>query len=512
MKMRDKNWTWLALAIMVVGGLLRLAPLFATGLDVPFHLGGLFYEFSRQIVDNNFALPVTIPYYSAGGIPFAYPPLGFYIQALLLKLFDPPLFVTVNLIPPLVTLSTLPAFYWMMYQYSDDRALRLAALFAFAVIPEAYSNQIEAAGLAEAFGLLTLLLYLGWLFRFERDPGPGRAALAGLFLGLCVLSSPGSAYAAALLSLLFFFKVLISGIKSRAFAPAGWLLLTAMVGLLVSAPYWLTVVSRFGPGIYFSSFAAEHDQRLLLRLQALAGFAVSTDVFGFVWGWLVFAGVLWAGLNRRWFVLLMLLLFWLIPREGPWLVTIPASILAGMGIIYVLWPLVYKTLPPDWKTHPPFAPGLLVVLLAALVLVNAVLADSEALANSDWQITSSQVATLMSLRSDLPSDANLLVVGNGALQEWAPSLLQRQVLNTTFGLEWQPEELKKVIDINNALDQSDLVTALVDAQEYSGRKQFYLLSPPETLAALLAEATSPISIKPIVSEPELSLSLVEISK
>jgi len=93
MVIRLSKWDWTAIAIMLVGAGLRLYPLIIFPLDEPFRLSGLFYEFSRQIVLNNFAFPETIPYYSAEGIPFAYPPLSFYVQAILIHLFNPALFL-----------------------------------------------------------------------------------------------------------------------------------------------------------------------------------------------------------------------------------------------------------------------------------------------------------------------------------------------------------------------------------------------------------------------------------
>ena len=98
MKERTAKIPWVILALMIVGAILRVAHLFSIPFNTPFHLGGIFYEFSLQIIQNHFVLPNTIPYYSLGGIPFAYPPLGFYIQAIVMKLFAPAPFITVNLL------------------------------------------------------------------------------------------------------------------------------------------------------------------------------------------------------------------------------------------------------------------------------------------------------------------------------------------------------------------------------------------------------------------------------
>ena len=78
----------IAVLTLLVGSFLRVYHLFKVDfVHEPFRLGGLFVEFSEQIAQNGFRFPVTIPYYSEGGIPFAYPPLGFYLAGLLASTF-----------------------------------------------------------------------------------------------------------------------------------------------------------------------------------------------------------------------------------------------------------------------------------------------------------------------------------------------------------------------------------------------------------------------------------------
>ena len=98
--------------LILLGIYIRLNHLASIPADEPFRLGGLFLEFSQQIIANGYALPKTIPFYSAGGIPFAYPPLGFYIQALIIDFFSPPRFWTVNWLPPLIAALTVPSFFF----------------------------------------------------------------------------------------------------------------------------------------------------------------------------------------------------------------------------------------------------------------------------------------------------------------------------------------------------------------------------------------------------------------
>jgi 4-amino-4-deoxy-L-arabinose transferase-like glycosyltransferase len=54
-----------------------------------------------------------------------------------MKLLASPSFVTINLLPPLIAVITLPAFYWMTKAQTDDDRFRAAALLAFALMPNA---------------------------------------------------------------------------------------------------------------------------------------------------------------------------------------------------------------------------------------------------------------------------------------------------------------------------------------------------------------------------------------
>jgi hypothetical protein len=365
---RSSKQTWAAITTMLVGVALRLFHLFIVPMDAPFRLGGLFYEFSRQIALNNFAFPETIPYYSAGGIPFAYPPLSFYVQAVIIKLFDPALFYSVNLLPPIITLLSLPAFYWMMRQYTDDVHLALAGLCAFAIMPPAFTNQIEAAGLAESFGIVALILYVGFLLRWKKNPDIKGSVLAGITLGFCVLSSPGSAYAVALFSVFLFLWVCILGLKSRTLKPIGMLLLVGITGMLVSAPFWLIVMRNHGVDFFIIPFLGQHQSDISpLQIEQILSFQPAGAYLGFIWNWLIFAGLIWAVLKRHFLVVVIFVIFWLIPREGVWLVAVPAAILAGMGLVYVLWPLFEKAFQISSGSRPPLAPGILAVILVILV-------------------------------------------------------------------------------------------------------------------------------------------------
>ncbi len=509
---------WYIPVILAGGMLLRCLHLFYISFAAPFHLGGLFYEFSRQILLNHFAFPSNIPFYSPGGIPFAYPPLPFYLQAGLMALFSPPPFLTVNLLPPLLAAASLPVFYWMARQVTDDGFVQAASLAAFALMPGAFVNQVEGAGLAEACGTLALLGYLGWLFRFEKTLRPAHALWAGVFLGLCVLSGPGSAYGGVIISVIFFIRVLSQDLKKRLQKGTGWLLLAGLTGVVLSSPYWLSLFSHHDLGIFLNTFLTQQSGSALVdnlryfitfKPADMITFVGDEGIYGFLFDWLALGGLIWAVLNRKILLVVIFFSIWLIPREGLWMAAIPAALLAGMGFVQIVWPLFRKAFQVNpAASRPPLAPGVLGLVLAMIVISSPVLAVHDLVDQEELKFSSAEVAGLQQEGALIPADAHVLVDGNGALREWAPALLQREVLNCEFGLEWKPGTLKKVLLINTALFEDDLPAAMAVIRDYTGDTSLWLVGNPDKVASLAASAGTGFEVSIQNETPDLVFAII----
>jgi hypothetical protein len=120
-----------------------------------------------------------------------------------------------------------------------------------------------------------------------------------------------------------------------------------------------------------------------------------------------------------------------------------------------------------------------------------------------------EVSTLQRDKAVIPLDAHVLIVGNGALREWAPALLERQVLNCEFGLEWQPDELQNVNLINAAIHANDLASAMVIVKSYSGDSRLWLVGEPGQVASLIKTAGDSYTISIQDQTPELVLAIID---
>jgi len=444
--------------VFLVGIGFRVFHLFIVGFKVPYNLGGLFYQMSLEIIRNRFALPFDIPYYFPGGLPFAYPPLPFYIQAVIIQWFSPPDFITVNLLPPVFSVLSLAAFYLLAKKVFSDRWLVLTAVFTFAVIPLAVSEQIEAMGLAESLGTLAIILYLHALLWAQDRPRWYAGLYPGAMLGLCALSSPGSLYAGLLISVLFVGIALFRLIRSRETSLLRLVLIVGITGLAVSAPYWLTVISNHGIGIFLKAFSGQQSALFDTLIQSFAGLRLLwSSPFWNVLFLVCLAAVL---LEKRILLAVFSLVLLFVVREE-WVMCIPASLVIAQGLGFINRRL---------GKLPRINTNLLRVAVMWLLILFFVYISAFSLLftiNEDtYDITRTQVEDLIAIQKEdlIPAHELVFVIGNFGLIEWTPALIQRSVINNPYGLEWVPahyEVIQKLADETAAgMTPEELLSAL----------------------------------------------------
>lgn len=504
----SKRSSLFAALILLIGVTIRCTHLLLIDLThEPFRLGGLFVAFAHEIAARNFRLPVNIPYYSAGGIPFAYPPLGFYVEAVLLKIFPQQIFAVANLLPPLISILALGVAARFFYRWASGWNLKsLSALMAYALLPNAFYNQIEGAGLAEAFGSLALILYFELILKYQQNKNLAWALYAGLGLALCVFSSPGSALGATLISLVLVLNRLVSARWNENVQPYLQLFCIGVTGLALSAPYWLSMIVNHGAGIFLAPVEMQYEVNgsasSLSKLQdRWFTYSILQQDGVYFWSIAILLGIGWLVSKRKLFLPLAFLALFSIPRENAWVTAFPAALLIAHGVEDVLLPTMKSmsvSTPPVRTRVMWVAFGLIIVsmILQAFELINL------QVRNENWKLESAQIQALEQAREIIPASAQVIVLGNGGLREWSPYLLQREVLNTEFGLEWQPDEYRQIISVNQVLDDAKDWQDVADAVRLlTNQKLVYVVLDPNHLPPELGAADhDPFMVKMITSE------------
>lgn len=447
------DWPNLILGLtLLLGFLVRFFPGLLAGF--PLNDGGMFLTMIQDLRDNAFRLPAFTTYNQAH-IPFAYPPLGFYVGAFLSRLGIPALQV-LRWLPPLVNFFAILAFYWLAYSLTRDRSRAAVASMVFALVPGSFSWQIMGGGLTRAWGMFFILLAnasVYWLFQ----QGKWKYVwLSVLFCSLAVLSHPEVSLATAASCALFwaFFGRTRRGTLQAALVALGTLLLTFA--------WWGKVWAYHGLQPFLTVM---HSGAYIMNPLVELGRDVFTlDVWTGLFHILVLLGLVWTIRQRRFFYLAWLALpYFTEPRSAPAFAHFPESILAALALLeaFPAWLQRWATTPdrmrwgrrwivfrlqsnPASLTDTPvyqqrgftlalFGLGFLWFLQSAffgLLMVNTSLIPPAPQQAMEW------------VRQATPPDSRFVILSGekgvmtDPIQEWFPALSGRQSQSTLQGLEW----------------------------------------------------------------------------
>jgi hypothetical protein len=428
------EWTGTIFGIAILfGTFVRVLPAILAGF--PINDGGMFLVMMRDLRANGFALPIYTTYNQIN-IPYAYPPLGFYLGALL-ELVGISATQVLTWLPAIFTTLTIPLFYLLARQLMGDRPRTALAAAFFAFAPGNYVWLLMGGGLTRALGTLFFISSLIFVLQTFQSPSWQVTGLALVSCTLVVLSHPQMACLTALSCVIFgVFLIRSRTALFHAFViGAGTLLLTL--------PWWGTVIFRHGIEPFLS---AGQSGDLSVSLQALWENLLSLQTilpFATIFRWL---GLGWAIYKRR-FVLLIwgFLPYFIDQRSASIITSFLYPMLAAYGFLDILPALVDFIRTRKWNTDKTNAfmnrQALSMSLLGILFyLVIECFVHAYVIRNVMLPYASQEM--MLWVRDNTPADSSFLILSGrfdvmtDAVQEWFPALTERHSATTLQGLEW----------------------------------------------------------------------------
>lgn len=416
---RDRKWLTLAVVPSVVAVLAYLLT-----NPYPAYGAGLYVQIAQEIIAGGYAPPARIPGYTADGVPFAYPPLQFYVLAVLLDVGADPVAVA-RFLPSIAVIAAQIPVYLLARDYTGSRPTGAVAAALVALNPQILEWHISAGGVVRGFAFLYALtaIYAGY---HVFTSGSRIAVLAGLLtFGLTLLTHPTYSLFVVVTYLLFW-AVLDRSLGGLARGAA-----VGLGGTAVAAPWFGWIASVHGIGT-FTAASSTHGG-IGGGLDALYGaISVYTAVPFAAAAYLLFVRRDW--LLPVWFVAAELLF-----QQPRFSYTVGAFALAAAGLDAVRRTSVLDRTGGrnvDWRA----------VGAAALILVGTVgggaylgyemslvtdpstpeFLDDEAVAAMEWAA------------AETPEDATFVVLGDAA--EWFPASAERTILVGPWGVEWEGAE------------------------------------------------------------------------
>jgi len=418
----------LVFCAILFGALVRLYPVWVAGF--PVNDGGMFHRMVQDLVASGFRLPLYTTYNQLN-IPFAYPPLPFYLAGFLHQVLNIPLIEIIRWSPALMSILTIPAFFWLARILLSDENKAVVATLFFAFMPRSFEWLIMGGGLTRAPATLFFLFFAGSLIKVFRDQERKSILYAVLSGGAVLLSHPERSLHALTMGILFF--VLFARTK-RGLIDA--LMIGAGVAL-VSTPWWAVSLVRFGLEPILQASRAGGDRALFWSPLLLLNFTDETIAITALLGVI---GIMYELANRRWLLPVWALMPFLAdPRSAPHIAPIQFSLLAGVALVDVVLPALIRKSDTDGRLNSK-AGKLVITYVLILGLVNGLL---NAFTLSGIRLSTHEREALTWISQNVPSSGHTFLIYPGEsdaalspLLEWFPALTSQTSLSTYQGREW----------------------------------------------------------------------------
>jgi hypothetical protein len=428
----DRAWLAVATAVAVV-----VYAAYLLTHPYPGYSAGLYVRIADEIAANGYRLPARIPGYTADGVPFAYPPLLFYVVAVVRDLTGVGAITLSRVLPGLFTVAYLVPYYYTARELLDSAPRAGFATVVLAVTPPVLQWHLSAGGVVRAPAFLFALVGAYTGVRLFRGGDRRWAVPAAVAFGLTVLTHPIYAvfFASTFLLLYLAFDRTPVGLAAGAAVALG--------GLTIAAPWLWQVIATHGVGV-FADAAGTHggigpgtapgtpqssvidsppgldvqvESAFFAAAYVGAAYALATGRF-FLPAWLATADVV-VGKHRFVFVagaMLVALAAAEVPRRLAGVrsrretasTALRATAVALLAVSLVSTGVLFAVGGLDRVGQSPTQPAYMDA------------ADREAMA---WA------------RAETPRSAEFVVLGDAA--EWFPLFAERTILVGPWGVEWE---------------------------------------------------------------------------
>jgi hypothetical protein len=434
---RRTEWADLILFLAVLlGTFMRFNPTLLAGF--PINDGGMFAVMVEDLKASHYALPAFTSYNHLN-IPYAYPPLGFYLGRLAADLFGLTPVQVLRWLPTFFASLSIPAFYLLALRLLKSKYYAAVSSLFFALMPRALSWFVMGGGLTRSPGQFFMLLTLATVIRLYQENRRIDILLAGVLGSLAVLSHPEAAVH-TLVSAVFLWIALSRTRRALMSASAVGILV-----LILTAPWWATVIHLHGVGPLING--AQTGQKLLAVFHLLF-FVFTEEPYATV---IAVLGLIGIGqcLARRDYLLpvWMILPFFVEGRSAPGPAAIPLAMLAAMGLVDVVLTAFQaatsKVRAPTAGSEPSHQVTSVernVFLYLVLYLVFSAYQFGAQLSSATLYPPDREAMDWA--RVHTPAQSRFLVltgttsVSCDSVLEWFPALTGRQSLYTVQGTEW----------------------------------------------------------------------------
>jgi hypothetical protein len=431
---QEQGGALIAMVAIIFGGFVRLYPARISGF--PINDGGLFVTMIEAIKSNGLQLPLYIQYNNIN-IPFAYPPFAFYVGAILSNFFHLNPIDILQWLPGVVSVATVPAFYYLSKGILKSSYQAGLATLAFAFTPRSYTWAVMGGGLTRSFGLLFLLLSLGFIYRLFKENNKKYLFGSILFSALVVLTHPEAMVHTIAFALLFWLFV---GRNKKGVINA---FLIALGTIFFTGIWWLPAIINLGLNPFLEASKTGSQAALTILFPFLL--TLTDEPFLTFIAVLGLIGFFVCLVNKNYLIPTWYFVPYLVePRSAPTYAMIPLSIMAGLALSDAILPAIAKitkATKPEMHNNPLQSVWAVIFLitLGFFMLAGTLFFGTEIAGST---LSEPDRAAFNWIKESTPLGSRFLILTGesqifcDSVQEWFPTLTKRVGITTIQGNEW----------------------------------------------------------------------------
>ena len=441
----------LLLAALIFGSWFRIYPPMLAGF--PINDGGLFLASIQALQKNDYVLPAYVQY-NGLDIPFAYPPLAFYVAGVIDDVVGGDLLATVQWMPAVVLIVAIPVVYVLAALLLQSKAKAGLATLLYVLMPRSITWLIMGGGITRSLGQLFILLSAIQFYLVYTHHRRKNVLLAIIFGTLACLSHPEASIHTLTIAFIFWlwYGRNLSGTRNSFLIAVGIVVLTS--------PWWLTTLLRFGLAPFQS--AAQTSLHNLSNL-FLPFVIFSEESFLPVVAPLAILGM-GVMIARRELLLptLYIVPLYVEPRFALNVSIVPMALLGSVALCDLILPMLDSIEKQFRNVQTDLAPrnraGPFVLGFSAICLLLGMQVTATSYSNKRVSPESRQAYTWVKTNTRRDGRFMILTGISSVLDdpdnEWFPVLAERRSITTAQGLEWLGDDrFAKALPLIRGLQQ-----------------------------------------------------------
>jgi hypothetical protein len=465
------------IAAFLLGAWFRISPIITA--EFPVNDGGLFYKMIATVQESNFSLPTYIKYNDLD-IPFAYPPLAFYLAALIGRMFNASILDLQMWMPATTVIIILPCIFYLSKLLLKSTLQAGIATFFYALLPRAITWFVMGGGITRSLGQLFLILATSQIYLLFTKRSRKFIISSIIFsTAVCATHPEAALHTIGIALILWFFF----GRTREDFFHA---ILVGAGTLIFTSPWWIKIILRFGLDPYiaagqtgFHSFFSVLAVFLPFSEEPLLPMIAFFAILG------SFAQIA----KRQYFLPVWLITHFIIePRNAPNVATIPAVLLASICLTEVILPNLARFESTQAKTSllsiaRSRTERLLLGYLIISLLINMLIAEQKL---NQYHLSPEERTAMEWIKTNTPQGSKFIIItGDFGLfsdyvNEWFPIFADRQSHTTIQGYEWIKDVKfntveKTMKDLQKCIETDSLLDCVETTSEDSKLKYDYVV-------------------------------------